>query len=251
MKPKYLLASLVALLFVSAPSLAQTGAQPEKPKDTQPGHTDEHKKDDHAKGEHKKDHDKKDKKDHEKKEHAKAEVGQAAPDFKGTDSEGKTVSLSELTSQGKVVVLQWFNPECPYVKKHYENGANTFNDLAAKYKDKGVVFLAVASNAKGEQGSGADTANAARKNWKIAYPILVDDSGQIGRAYGAKSTPTMVVIGKDGKVAYMGAIDDDRGPEKPGKTNYVAKALDELLAGKPVSTTTTQSYGCGVKYKKS
>jgi peroxiredoxin len=245
MKSKYLLASLVAVLFVSAPSLAQTGTQPEKPKDTQPA---KDKKDDH------KDHDhKNDKKDGEKKDKSdkgsKVEVGQAAPDFKATDSEGKSVNLSDL--QGKIVVLQWFNPNCPYVVKHYENGNNTFYDLNAKYKDKGVVFLAVASNAKGEQGSGADAANSARKNWKIAYPIIIDESGEIGKAYGAKNTPGMVVIGKDGKIAYMGAIDDDRGPEKAGKTNYVAKALDELIAGKPVTTTTTQPYGCSVKYKKS
>ena len=177
-------------------------------------------------------------------------VGDAAPDFKLTDTDGKEHSLAELTKSGKIVVLQWFNAECPYVKKHYGDAGNTFNDLHTKYNSKDVVIVAINSNGDGMPGSGQATNAAAKKDWKIAYPILLDASGDIGRAYGAKNTPAMYIVGKDGKVAYMGAIDDDNGADKPGKTNYVANALDQLIAGETVSTSQTKPYGCGVKYSK-
>lgn len=185
------------------------------------------------------------------KEQAKGvKIGEAAPDFKLTDTDGKEHSLSELTKAGKIVVLQWFNPECPYVKKHYGDAGNTFNDLYTKYNSKDVVILAINSNAESTPGSGAKVNGAAKTEWKIEYPILLDTAGTTGRAYGAKNTPAMYVIGKDGKLAYMGAIDDDNGADGPGKTNYVAAALDQLIAGETVSTPQTKPYGCGVKYGK-
>ncbi|MFZ4573875.1 MAG: redoxin family protein [Phycisphaerales bacterium] len=175
-------------------------------------------------------------------------AGDTAPDFKLKDTDGKEHTLSELTKAGKVVVIQWFNPECPYIKKHYGNAGNTFNDIYTKYNGKDVVLVAINSNADGEPGSG-DKANAKmKKEWKIEFPILLDPTGATGMAYGAKNTPAMYIVGKDGKVAYSGAIDDDSGSEKPGKSNYVTKALDQILAGESVSTSYMRPYGCRVKY---
>ncbi|MCC6950898.1 MAG: redoxin domain-containing protein [Phycisphaerales bacterium] len=181
---------------------------------------------------------------------AGVEPGQPAPAFTLKDTEGKETTLAEHIKAGKIVVLQWFNPECPFVAKHYKE-TKTFNDLATTYAPKGVVFLAINSGAPGDQGAGARANTEAKKNWAIPYPVLLDEAGAVGRAYGAKNTPTMVVIGKEGNVAYFGAIDDDSGAAKPGKTNYVAKALDELLAGSNVTTPKTKPYGCAVKYGKS
>lgn len=194
-----------------------------------------------------KDH-KKDDKDQAKKSDKKtaADVGQAAPNFTLPDLDGKNTTLADLTKAGKIVVLQWFNPDCPLVKKHY-NDAKTFNDLAAKYADKGVQFLAINSGAPGNQGTGVERNAKAKKAWDMPYPILLDESGNVGRAYGAKNTPAMVIIGKDGVIAYMGAIDDDPS-DKIGKTNYVAKALDEILAGTTVTMPKTKAYGCSIKY---
>jgi len=238
MKAKALLV-IVAAMFAASPVMAQNKSA-EKPKETQPDKKDSHKDHDHKK-------DKEAKKDDKA---AKAKVGEKAPDFTATDSQGNTVKLSELTAQGKIVVLQWFNPDCPYVVKHYQKGQpNTFNDMATKYAGKDVVILAVSSNAPGTQGSGVERVNKARKDWNITYPVVMDEAGTIGKSFDAKNTPAMAVINKDGTLAYFGAIDDDRGPDKPGATNYVTKAVDELLAGKPVTTSETKAYGCSVKYK--
>lgn len=178
------------------------------------------------------------------------EPGQAAPDFKIKDTDGKEHSLADSLKAGHLVVLQWFNPDCPFVQKHYTD-AKTFNDLYAKYNAKGVDFYAVNSGAPGNEGSGIKRNAEAKKTWNIPYAILLDETGETGRAYNAKNTPLMVVIGKDGKVAYWGAIDDEPAPGKTGKTNYVAKALDELLAGSNVTMPKTKPYGCAVKYGKS
>jgi peroxiredoxin len=176
-------------------------------------------------------------------------VGEAAPSFTLKDTAGKEHALADLTKGGdKIVVIQWFNPECPFVVKHYGKAGNTFNDLYTKYKDKGVVFLGINSGAEGKQGAGLEKNQKFVKDWKIEYPILMDMSGTVGKQYDAKRTPEMFIIGKDGKVAYHGAIDDDSKTEKPGSTNYVAKALDELLAGQTVTKAETQPYGCSVKY---
>lgn len=189
-------------------------------------------------------------KDHKNHEAKGVDVGQAAPDFKLKDTEGKEVSLSEYTKAGKTVVLFWFNPECPYVVKHFNGETKTFNELASKYKDKNVQLIAINSGAAGQQGAGVEVNAKAKKDWKIEFPILIDESGEVGKEYGAKNTPFTVVVTKEGKVAYEGAIDDDSGASKPGKTNYAAKALDEVLAGTSVTTAKTKPYGCSVKYAK-
>jgi peroxiredoxin len=179
-------------------------------------------------------------------------VGSAAPDFSLTDAKGKTHSLSQY--KGKYVVLEWFNPECPFVKKHY--GSSNMQKLQQEYTGKGVVWLTIDSNAPGTEGNiTSEEAQKITASWKTHQTaLLLDPEGKAGRAYGAKNTPNMVVIDPEGKIAYEGAIDSKRTPNPadiPSSTNYVKAALDESLAGKPVSNPTTKPYGCSVKYKSS
>ena len=177
-------------------------------------------------------------------------VGSAAPDFSLTDSKGKTHSLSQY--KGKYVVLEWFNPECPFVKKHY--GSGNMQKLQEEYTGKGITWLTIDSNAPGSEGNlTADAASKVMTGWKTHQTaLLLDPEGRAGRAYGAKNTPNMVVINPEGKIVYEGAIDSKATPNPadiPNSTNYVKVALDESLAGKPVTTSTTKPYGCSVKYK--
>jgi peroxiredoxin len=177
-------------------------------------------------------------------------VGSAAPDFSAPDSKGKTQSLSQY--KGKFVVLEWFNPECPFVKKHY--GGGNMQKLQEEYTGKGVVWLSVDSSAPGAEGNlSPDQAEKIISGWKAHQTALVlDPDGKVGRAYGAKNTPHMFVINPEGKVVYEGAIDSKRTPnvaDIPSSTNYVKQALDEALAGKTVSNADTKPYGCSVKYK--
>jgi peroxiredoxin len=177
-------------------------------------------------------------------------VGGAAPDFSLTDAKGKTHSLAQY--RGKYVVLEWFNPECPFVKKHY--GSGNMQKLQEEYTSKGVAWLTIDSNAPGTEGNlSADAASKVTTGWKTQQTaLLLDPEGRAGRAYGAKNTPNMVVINPQGKIVYEGAIDSKATPNPadiPNSTNYVKVALDESLAGKPVTTPTTKPYGCSVKYK--
>jgi peroxiredoxin len=174
-----------------------------------------------------------------------AQIGKAAPDFSLQDQNGKTVKLSDY--KGKIVVLEWFNQGCPYVVRHYK--AKTMTSTADKYKGQDVVWLAINTTA----GKSAEDNKTSAEAWSISYPILSDTSSAVAQQYGAKTTPHMFVIDKEGKLIYNGAIDDDSsadGTKGDKATNYVAKALDEVLAGKPVSTPETKPYGCGVKYQK-
>ena len=179
-------------------------------------------------------------------------VGSAAPDFSLTDAKGKTHSLSEY--KGKYVVLEWFNPECPFVKKHY--GSGNMQKLQQEYTGKGVIWLTVDSNAAGTEGNlSPEEAQKIMTGWKTHQTaLLLDPEGKTGRAYGAKNTPNMVIISPEGKIAYEGAIDSKATPNPadiPNSTNYVKAALDESLDGKPVTTSHTKPYGCSVKYKSS
>jgi peroxiredoxin len=179
-------------------------------------------------------------------------VGSAAPDFSLPDSNGKTHSLSE--NKGKYVVLEWFNPECPFVKKHY--GSDNMQKLQKEFTDKGVVWLTIDSSSEGAEGYlTADAANKIMTQWKTHQTaLLLDPDGVAGKAYGAKNTPDMIVINPEGKIVYEGAIDSKASPNPadiPSSTNYVKNALDESLAGKPVSNAQTKPYGCSVKYKSS
>jgi len=177
-------------------------------------------------------------------------VGSAAPDFSLTDAKGKTHSLSEY--KGKYVVLEWFNPECPFVKKHY--GGGNMQKLQEEYTGKGVVWLTINSNAPGTEGNlSPEQAEKVANAWKTKQTaLLLDPEGKAGRAYAAKNTPNMVIINPEGKIVYQGAIDSKATPNPadiPNSTNYVKVALDESLSGKPVSNPTTKPYGCSVKYK--
>ncbi|HEY7120080.1 MAG TPA: thioredoxin family protein [Tepidisphaeraceae bacterium] len=169
-----------------------------------------------------------------------ASLGQRAPAFTAQDQQGKTVSLSDFA--GKIVVLEWINPDCPFVQRHAHD--HTMKDLAARYKD--VIWIGVNTTKSATNPIDADWA----KQNGLTYPILNDSSSQIGQAYGAKTTPHMFVIDRKGNLVYRGAIDNDPdGKKTSDKINYVQRALDELLAGKPVSIPETKSYGCAVKYR--
>ncbi len=179
-------------------------------------------------------------------------VGSAAPGFSLPDAKGQTHSLSQY--KGKYVVLEWFNPECPFVKKHY--GSGNMQKLQDQYTSKGVVWLTIDSNAPGTEGNiTPEQAQKISASWKThETALLLDPEGKVGRAFGAKNTPNMVIINPDGKIAYEGAIDSKASPNPadiPSSTNYVKAALDESLAGKSVSTPQTKPYGCSVKYKSS
>jgi peroxiredoxin len=180
---------------------------------------------------------------------AAALVGKPAPDFKLPDLAGKQVALASF--KGKTVVLEWFNPGCPFVKKSH--GQGSLVDTAKRHAKEGVVWLAINSAGPGKQGSDPAMNAEAAKTWSLEHPILRDESGAVGKAYGATNTPHMFVIDKRGVVVYAGAIDNS--PDAEGKSpqggkliNYVDAALEDLAAGKPVRTPSTQAYGCSVKY---
>jgi peroxiredoxin len=172
-----------------------------------------------------------------------AKVGQPAPSFSLKDESGKVHSLSQY--KGKVVVLEWTNPECPFVQRHYQ--ANTMANTLQGFDPKQVVWLAVDSTSTHSAG----TAKAWKQEKGFGYPVLLDTDGATGHAYGAKTTPHMYVIDAQGVLRYAGAIDSDpRGSEK-SPTNHVKTAVDAVLGGKPVPASTTKPYGCSVKYKAS
>jgi peroxiredoxin len=179
-------------------------------------------------------------------------VGSAAPDFSLKDTKGQTHSVTQY--KGKTVVLEWFNPECPFVKKHY--GSDNMQKLQKEFTDKGVVWFTIDSSAEGKEGYVTpDQAEKIMTQWKTHQTaLLLDPDGTAGKAYGAKNTPDMIVINPEGKIVYEGAIDSKASPNPadiPSSTNYVKAALDESLAGKPVSNSQTKPYGCSVKYKSS
>lgn len=175
----------------------------------------------------------------------KGMVGKPAPDFTGTDVEGKTHKLSDL--KGKIVVLEWSSSKCPFVK-HHVTEQKTMQNTFAKYQDKGVVWLAVNSNAAEVENPDAIKTFASEN--KIEYPIILDADGTIGKSFGAKTTPHMFVIDKNGVVAYEGAIDSDPTLKAPEATNYVDAAVQSLVDGSEVATKWQKSYGCPVKYGK-
>jgi peroxiredoxin len=176
-------------------------------------------------------------------------VGEPAPDFQATDSNGQAHKLS--SERGKFVVLEWHNNGCPYTQKHYESG--NMQRLQKEWTDKGVVWFTVISSAPGQQGYvTAQQENDYLKQMKASpTAALLDPEGEAGRRYSAKTTPHMFVINPAGILIYDGAIDDKATTEQAdiaGAKNYVSQALEEAVAGKPVSTPTSRPYGCSVKY---
>jgi peroxiredoxin len=176
---------------------------------------------------------------------ATAQIGEAAPKFELTDLNGKPFRLED--HRGKIVVIEWFNPDCPLIVKHHVHH-KTMAETSAKFKDEGVVWVAINSGAPGKQGAGKERNVKAQKEYEIAYPVLLDENGSVGRMYAAKVTPHMFIINREGVLVYDGAIDNDRNPRRLGEVNYVDKALTELIRGESVSTAKTEPYGCSVKY---
>jgi len=177
----------------------------------------------------------------------KARLGELAPDFALTGTDGETWKLSD--HRGKVVVLEWFNPGCPFVKYAYGDGP--LSDLAKKTVSDEVVWVNINSGAPGKQGHGLETNKTAKSDWGIEHPVLMDEDGAVGRKYEAKTTPEMYVVDKDGKLVYRGALDNAPLGRVDGDgevVNYVTSALADLAAGNPVATPETVSYGCSVKY---
>lgn len=178
-----------------------------------------------------------------------AKIGEKAPDFELVDLDGNKVKLSSFL--GKTVVLEWFNPECPFVKNSHTKGSLV--GTAEKHQKQGVVWLAINSGAPGKQGTGVEKNREAKATFKLPHPILLDETGAVGKAYDAKRTPHLYVIDPNGVLVYRGAIDNspdgEGGSPEGGKLiNYVDAALADLAAGRPVATPETEAYGCTVKY---
>lgn len=179
-----------------------------------------------------------------------AEVGSPAPNFALRDLAGNRYKLSD--HRGKIVVLEWYNPECPFVVyAHGEDGP--LHELGDRWTKEGVVWFAINSGAPGKQGAGVELNVAKQKEYGFAYPVLLDETGETGRKYQAKTTPHMYVIDAEGTLVYAGGLDNagfgkvsDGGELKP----YVEQVLDDLTAGRPASVQTSKPYGCSVKYAK-
>lgn len=180
---------------------------------------------------------------------AAPEIGKPAPDFTATDVHGQPFKLAD--QKGKTVVLEWTNSKCPFVIKHYETG--NMQKLQKDATEKGVVWVTINSSAPGRQGhvSNAEAIKIMQQAGAAQTVQILDESGEVGKAYGASTTPHMFVIDAEGTLVYMGAIDDNSSPKHEtveGAKNYVAAALASLEAGQPVETAVSQPYGCSVKY---
>jgi len=180
---------------------------------------------------------------------AEVKIGESAPDFTLLDSNEQQRSLSEFT--GKYIVLEWFNPECPFVRKHYDSG--NMQGLQEKYTAEDIVWLSIDSSADGNQGylTSEDARLFIEEKNVSSTAVLLDPQGEVGRLYGAKTTPHMFIIDPQGKLVYQGAIDDVSSTDAddiPDAKNYVSETLDLALAGGSVIGFATKSYGCSVKY---
>lgn len=178
-----------------------------------------------------------------------AEVGKPAPDFTLKDLDGNDVRLSSF--KGKTVVLEWFNPGCPFVKAAHTKGS--LKDAARRETKAGVVWLAVNSGAPGKQGAGAAANREGAKGFGMEHPILLDEAGTVGKTYGATNTPHIMVIDPKGTLVYRGAVDNSPDGEGESPTggklvSYVEAAVADVGAGRPVATAETKAYGCSVKY---
>lgn len=179
-----------------------------------------------------------------------AKVGDPAPDFTATDSNGKTHHLADY--KGKYVILEWHNQGCPYTRKHYESG--NMQRLQKEWTAKGIVWFTVISSAPGTQGyvTASQENDYARKMNAVPTAVLLDPDGNLGHLYAAKTTPHMYIIDPNGVLIYNGAIDDHPTSDQsdiPNSKNYVSAALQEAMSGKKVTDAATRPYGCSVKYK--
>lgn len=183
-------------------------------------------------------------------ESLKAEIDKTAPNFTLKDSYGKTHNLSDY--KGKYVVLEWINYGCPFVKKHYDS--KNMQSLQKEYTEKGVVWLSICSSAEGKEGNYSNNEiNKRSKDYGlVSTAYLIDESGIVGKMYGAKSTPHMFIVDPTGNLAYAGGIDDKTTPDQEDikiAKNFIKVNLDAGLAGKPFPVKTSKPYGCSVKYK--
>jgi len=175
--------------------------------------------------------------------------GLSAPDFKATSSSGKIISLTDF--KGKIIVLEWTNHLCPFVRKHYSTG--NMQSLQEEFTSKGVIWLSVISSAPGKQGHLDGTEALPQSKIQKSHPteILLDPEGKLGKIFEAKTTPHIIIIDKMGLIAYQGAVDsvaDSEPSSIKGAKNYVSQALNSILANKAVKVAKTQSYGCSIKY---
>lgn len=180
---------------------------------------------------------------------AHAAVGQPAPDFTLVDADGQSFRLSD--HKGKLVVLEWFNPGCPFVK--YAHGEGPLKDMAAKEIAAGAVWVAINSGAAGKQGAGAEASREGARGFGMTHPVLIDESGAVGHAYGAEKTPHVYLVDTAGVLVYAGAIDNAPIGEVDGggaHVNHLAAALADVRAGRAVANPQTKAYGCSVKYAK-
>jgi len=177
-------------------------------------------------------------------------INSQAPNFKLSDTNGKEHSLGDF--KGKYVVLEWTNQGCPYVRKHYDS--KNMQSLQKKWTDKGVVWLSICSSAEGKQGhmTNAEWKKTIKKEGMFSTAVLIDESGRVGKKYGAQTTPHMYIVDPTGLLIYQGAIDDTpsyKSEDVKGAHNYVTAALNDSMGGKPVYHVATKPYGCSVKYK--
>jgi len=178
-----------------------------------------------------------------------AELGKPAPDFTLINAESKKISLSDF--KGKLVVLEWFNYGCPFVRKHYDS--QNMQKLQKRYRSKDVIWLSIVSSGEGKQGylTPSQAKTKIREEGSHINEILIDPTGEVGKLYGAIVTPHMYIINKQGVLVYNGAIDSIPSydlSDIPSAKNYISMALDNLLAGKEVMMKKTRPYGCSVKY---
>lgn len=175
---------------------------------------------------------------------AGARLGQPAPALTLPALDG---TPHALVTEGRITVLEWFNPGCPFVK--HAHGEGPLRDQAARTTSQGITWLAINSGAEGKQGHGVEVNRAAKAEWSMEHPVLLDPDGAAGRAYGASTTPQMYVIDADGTLVYRGALDNKPlGRGEGVLKNFVELALADLAAGRPVGTADTKPYGCSVKY---
>ncbi len=180
-----------------------------------------------------------------------ARVGEPAPSFTLPDLEGKPVELASF--RGKTVVLEWFNPECPFVRASHTKGS--LIDAAVRLTGANVVWLAINSAAPGKQGYGREKNLAGKQRYGLTHPVLLDETGAVGHLYGAARTPHLFVIDAKGVLVYRGAVDnspDGEGESPTGEklVRYVDEALKALASNEPVAPAETEAYGCSVKYAK-
>lgn len=174
--------------------------------------------------------------------------GDKAPAFSLPGTDGQTYALETYLKQNKTVVVEWFNPDCPWVRRYHDSANTSLKDASSYAEAKGVVWLAVNSGAPGKQGYGLAHNQQARSDYGMQYPVLLDADGKTGMAYGAKTTPTMYIINPKGVVVYVGGVDDTKTDEdKPG-ANYILTALKQYFSGKAIDPATAPHYGCSIKY---